>query len=291
MSRGQGAPPQRQQGGFAYATYHKSHLITIPATVNRQVVDLIVDTGASMNIVSKDFASRAGRAASPTNSVIRSVSGELVNSSGQVELDISVGPMKLGAMQFVVLDSFPHDILCGLPFCTATGMVIDFPANTITLKGHPLKLCIAEGQASGQAAPKAYCMEGTIIPPNSEVLLQVKIAAHGTYLVEPIPGAPASRPTVARTLTQVRDGVGCVRVANVTSVPAVVAKGTALGQTTPLSAVQLTTTLPKKDEQHIMGVTLNPDLNTAECSKFQCLLKEYSHLFVSESPPGSYAPR
>lgn len=79
---------------------------------------MIVDTGATANIVSGKFAARLKKATQPTKSTLRSVSGELLSSCGEVVLEIVIGPVHVRT-EFVVLEEFPYDILCGLPFCAA----------------------------------------------------------------------------------------------------------------------------------------------------------------------------
>lgn len=240
---------------------------------------MIVDTGATANIVSGKFAARLKKATQPTKSTLRSVSGELLSSCGEMVLEIVIGPVHVRT-EFVVLEEFPYDILCGLPFCAAAQMVIDFPGKNIVLQGHALRLNLESPLvAAPPSAHRAYCMETTTIPACSEVLLPVTITGQGAFLIEPLPETSLTRPSVARTLTEVSANVGYARVANPSSSPITITRGTAVGRTTSLFAVQLATTPPQNADGSISEVDVAANLGCAERNRVHSLLNEYAHLF------------
>lgn len=244
MGQGQGVPPEAAKSESICATYHPSHLVTIPVSVGGHETDMIIDTGASINIASRSFVSRIGAVVRASTAVIKDVNGRLVNAAGEVELSIQVGPVEVRET-LLVLDSFPYDLLGGLPLCKHSGMVISFPRRTVTLCGHSLKLTVKGPYMSAKDKMIAYCQESTQVPPFTEIGLPVTVSEDGACLIEPLSPMPSKvRPNVARILADVQNHATCVRIANPTATAITIAKGTAIGQVTPLLDVEIAVQQP-----------------------------------------------
>ncbi|EEC17419.1 hypothetical protein IscW_ISCW013456 [Ixodes scapularis] len=61
------------QGGFVYATFNQTQLIVLPAMVEEQDAQVIIDAGAVVNVISKTMAARLGRTIRPSGFLIRAV--------------------------------------------------------------------------------------------------------------------------------------------------------------------------------------------------------------------------
>ncbi|XP_064485930.1 uncharacterized protein LOC135398460 [Ornithodoros turicata] len=271
-------------------TYHVSHLITVPATIEGINIDAILDTGAAVNIASGEFARRSGQPIRPATSAVRGVNGELASSEGVVELAVNIGPVHVQAT-FVVLTGCPYDILCGLPFCTDSNLVLDFPNNAVFLQGHffPLRLDDDISPPLGDKEPiRAHCTRQTKVPPHSEVLLEVSIAMNGTFVVEPeIKLKDTPQPVVARTLTNVSCNRGFVRIANPSPSALTIARGATIGRTTPLQEVEISTSHAKRSHGRLQDVEISDNVPAEEKEAIRALLQQYSHLFsTDESPVG-----
>lgn len=138
----------------------------------------IIDTGAMVNVISESLATKLGRTVRPSNVLVRAVNGDVVTLCGEVDLNVQIGPKVSARTVFVVLHGFPHQVLCGLPFCKATEMVLDFPEKKITLQGHQLPLHHEEDDsADSPDTVKVQCLEELNLPPRTEALIAVRIAA------------------------------------------------------------------------------------------------------------------
>lgn len=104
-------------------------------------------------------------------------------------------------------------MLCGLPFCRTAGVVLDFPDKRIYLLGQKFGLTGHESTTTGDAP--VYCCEEVCMPPRSEAVVLVRADMNGLAVIEPAAGNHSKqRPVIARTITELSGGIGCVRVAN-----------------------------------------------------------------------------
>lgn len=279
LGRGQGVPPKATKSDSVSATYHPSHLITIPVSVEGQETEMIIDTGASVNIASRSFISRIGAEMSASTAVIKDVNGRLVRAAGEVELSIQVGPVEVRET-LLVLDSFPYDLLGGLPLCRHSEMVISFPRRMVTLGGHSLKLTVKGSHMFANNKLIAYCQENTQVPPFSEIRLPVTVSENGACLIEPLSPMPSKvRPNVARVLADVQNHATCIRIANPTATAITIAKGAAIGEVTPLLNVEISAKQPGIPDTRVGDVQYGTHLNPAFGATFRALLQEYEHLF------------
>ncbi|KAL1469698.1 hypothetical protein MTO96_024883 [Rhipicephalus appendiculatus] len=171
--------------------------------------------------------------------MVRNVNGKLVSAAGEVTLDIRIGPVELRE-SFLVLDTLPYDLLGGIPHCGNSEMIISFSKRTVTLQAHSMRLQLNDLKTDRVNPEVFYCQQHTQIPPSAEAIIPVTIGRNGAYLVEPLSFAPnRPHPSVARALTEVENNTTYVRIAKTGSTPVTIAKGTALGKTTPLLDVEI----------------------------------------------------
>lgn len=269
-------------------TYHVSHLLTMPANIEGINVDVVLDTGAAVNIVSGTFAQRTGRPIRPATSTVRGVGGELANSAGVVELNVHVGPTHT-TVAFLVLNDCPYEVLCGLPFCADTQLVLDFPRNLISLQGHLFPLRIERSlppMEKSKTPLNVHCAREAKVPPRSEILLAVSMAADGAYLIESHEKQRNNpQPVVARTLSSITGNAGFIRVANPTDSALVIPRGATVGKATPLQEIEIGTFHSRGPPGSIKDIKISNDLSPQDRTAIQALLQEYCHLFSTEDGP------
>ncbi|KAL1442722.1 hypothetical protein MTO96_046275 [Rhipicephalus appendiculatus] len=206
--RGSGVSPRISESHSAVAVsahYLPTHLITIPVSVQGKDTLMIIDTGASVNIASRDFVSRIGATIRPTTAIIRDVGSKLIRAAGEVQLAIKIGPVEIEET-LLVLDSLPYDLLGGLPLCQHAETVISFTTGTISFCGRKMKLNVNEADLSMRSKAVAYCSETTRIPPFTETTLPAEVEMDGACLIEPLRRSTSKdSPHVARTLADVRN--------------------------------------------------------------------------------------
>lgn len=135
-----------------------------------------------------------------SNTVVRNVNGKIVSATGEVVLDIHIGPVKLRE-SFLVLDTLPYDLLGGMPLCAKSEMIISYPKRTITLQGHSMKFSLNDLDTGTVNQGVVYCQENMKIPPSTEVVIPVTVSGNGTCLVEPLSSPPnRPHPSIARAL-------------------------------------------------------------------------------------------
>lgn len=254
--------------------------------VEGQDAQVIIDTGAVVNVISETLAARLGKTIRPSGLLVRAVNGELVSSCGEIELNVRIGPKVSVETTFVVLPGFPHEVLCGLPFCQATKMVLDFPKRMIVLQGHQLTLHLEDHPTDSPDTVSVHCLEELHLAPKTEALIPVRIAACGAYLVEPLTRPRQTCwPSVARTLTNVENQEGYIRVANPDNVPLSIPRGTTIGKATSIVRTALSMTLPCGDNGSTPDIQLGDELSSEEKLRFQGLVREYGHIFSTKTGP------
>lgn len=213
--------------------------------------------------------------------MVRNVNGKIVSATGEVVLDIHIGPVKLRE-SFLVLDTLPYDLLGGMPLCAKSEMIISFPKRTITVQGHSMKLSLNDLETGTVNQGVVYCQENMKIPPSTEVIIPVTVSGNGTCLVEPLSSPPnRPHPSIARALTEVQNNTTYIRIANPGLTPLTIAKGTALGRTTDLLNVEICVRPPVHLESEVDEVQFGTQLDANLRQRFMSLLKEHEHLFAN----------
>lgn len=240
---------------------------------------MIIDTGASVNIVSRSFLVYLGLAMHPTTAIVRDINGKLVSAAGEARLALQVGRVEIEEL-FLVLGAFPYDLLGGLPLCRSTEMVISFPRKVVTFCGQSVELTLNDPSAEANKPATAYSQSTVHIPPRAEIALAVTIDTEGTCLIEPLtPGPDRTPPNVARALIDVRDNTTLIRLANPTTAPVTIIKGAAVAQATPLRDVEICVRVPSGRTSGVDKVQYGVSPDDPIGKKFRSLLAEYGHLF------------
>lgn len=203
----------------------------------------------------------------------------MVNACGEVELHVTVVQMDIQT-NFLVIEGLPYQVLCGLPFCRSTNMVIDFPRRLAVLQGHHVRVRLRlENDHPMNTPVNTYCLDQVRLPPRTETILAVGIAATGSYLVEPLTGtSKTSCITVAQTLTSVNDGVAFVCDTNRSPYP-IMPRGAAVRRATGLHDTALCATAAKAPSHGSREVEIDPELLSEERQQVEQPLGNYAHLF------------
>ncbi|MDD9361324.1 MAG: pol polyprotein, partial [Anaplasma sp.] len=279
-------PPGETKGEPAFATFARSHLATLPATVHGEKASLILDTGSAVNVISNKFLNtiKVPLKCSPSGITVKVVNGAIIVPRGEVELEITVGISSLWE-RFLIIEGFDYDVLCGLPFCRSANVMLDFPNKCIHLLGQRFELKGDEAATRGNAP--AYSCEEVRMPPRSEAVVLVRTNVNGLTVIEPTTvNHFKQRPVVARTITEICGDVGYVRLANPGASELFIAKGTKVGNAIPIADVQLSVAAPPVEKQGTKAsVSYGAQLEADEREHLEELVREYSHIFASPGAP------
>lgn len=164
-----------------------NQFITVPVQVDNVTTRVIIDTGSAVNVISSSFVGRLRKLEElrPSPITVRAVSGELATPKGEMRLRLGLAGQEFD-VQFFMLDGFHHDLLCGLPFCRDTRLVLDF-------EHRKLRILVSELDMESSDHPLAkkitnvYVAENCTIPPKSEIMFTAKSESRGLRIVEASP--------------------------------------------------------------------------------------------------------
>lgn len=178
--------------------------------------DFIVDTGASISIVSSRLI-RKDQPLRGSSVVIYSVTGELIPVAGSVNLVVELGDTLI-AQNFTVATIGP-DCILGVDFFLDNGCVLDFRRRKLQVVDSLLDL----SPPAGTRCAFVTAHEEETLPPNSETMLLVAnplLNIHENVIVEQ--GRAAELPVgvfVGRTICEGSRDLLPIRLCNTTSSP------------------------------------------------------------------------
>ena len=148
------------------------NLISIKVECHNQLIDAVIDTGSTRNIVSKEFAHSVSLPKIEGETVLLKIANNsLVNPDGKTEIEVKIQEQVLN-VEALVVNNFPYQLLLGLQFCEQSGLIIDFNSKNVNVCGTNYFL-----------PPKFYNhpiqpvrnLKDINIQPNSEICLPVSI--------------------------------------------------------------------------------------------------------------------
>lgn len=203
----------------------------------------LVDTGATVSVMSVDFKNRLGRKVMFTwDNVVtfRGVGGEWLHPLGVCSVNISFGGHLFRA-EFTVLPRTTHDVILGIDFLKQCGATVDCRSGEIFIDGTTLS-ALVENSAGHQSALDTFCvLEDTIIP--ARCALFVPVWSSGGPIrefdafVEPIsPNCAKKNIVVPRAVVSVVHGHSTLWTVNYSSEPAVLPQGLKLAHGIPYAS-------------------------------------------------------
>lgn len=265
----------------------------IDATVNQQNYKLLVDTGATLSIISNRVYSELSGANKPSifasDQIIESANGGALIHYGKGCFDIKIGN-KLCQTEATVADVKADGIL-GLDFLRAHECVIDVVAEKLIIGDSEINL-IFHGTFG---CFRVVSSETISIPPASEVIVRGKVCVTGKGrlcdfegVVEPTEkNSKNDGPLIARTLVKSSEFVP-VRLMNTKQDVHVIYQGTTIGELNRIDSVckqtsnKDSTKEPVKFRKDIQDVyeKASENLDDKQCDELKELLKKYESLFA-----------
>lgn len=205
--------------------------VFLSARVGGKVCDLLLDTGAQVSVVSKEFWQKATNGGSELVPYLGKVSvadGGQMNIVGKWSTVCQIEALAL-ATDFLVADIPLQEIILGTDFLRKFGAVIDLNTRCCTLMGKSLPLQL--GNVNNKTRTVSV-RQDVIVPPRTEVIIPGSVEGVGPECMEGML-EPSDRLVtevlVARVLCRVEKGMLPLRVINVTSEELILRKGMTIG--------------------------------------------------------------
>ena len=206
-------------------------------------LDMLVDTGATVSLVDKkvfDLATKK-RSLLKVKRRLIAANGESLQVYGETNLKIMLQG-HLVTHDVIVCDLPGAEAIMGIDLIEDLGGVLDVANGTLHAKS--LGVTLRLHRAGVSKCSKVALVDTTIVPPRSEVLLAGrKVGGRWNSeeklgIVEPTTQLPENgQVLVARTLVNAEQKCVPLRVANLTSEPVVLRRGTVAGLLKPVEEV------------------------------------------------------
>ena len=102
---------------------------------------LLIDTGATLSLVSKAFIKLAGISIKPTNHFARQVDCSSLKFEGEIHIELHFGDMILH-IDALVMETLDCNILVGVPFCKDNDVEVHLKKDEISIRGTRYQLII-----------------------------------------------------------------------------------------------------------------------------------------------------
>ena len=214
-----------------------------------QCVACLVDTGANISIVQTGVFYRIPRSLRPelevTSSSLVLADGSSVSFMGKASFQISIGSEQM-SHQFWVADIGP-DCILGLDFLRQHECIVDAKNGSVNLGCGPAEQPEKDG-GDNVDNDSFSCFvavkETTSIPPLSEIVIAGRVKQNGRNLAgkvglfQPSEKVGVKGLLVARSVSELRDNMVPVRIANLSSDPVTLYKNTTVGVCEDVDAVE-----------------------------------------------------
>ena len=192
-----------------------------------KLVSSILDTGAQINIVSREFANLLSKTPrkldTPLN--LQLADGRTSKVTDGLTLKLLIGSSEFD-VDFVIVETFPYSLLLGLEFILSTDVHILPNKNEIWIAGARF-LIDPENRNCDKTELKTESL--LVVPKGGEIAVTLKChQKSGLLLCEASEIAETFGLLVAATVSRAKDHHVLVRLANPTSKAVLIPKGTTL---------------------------------------------------------------
>ena len=193
---------------------------------------MLLDTGATKTIARADTV-KSGRAMSSTNARLRTATGEVVATHGEMRARICIGS-RIIDHQLLVAD-IEEEFILGMDVMRKLGLKLDLENGVLRVDNDELPL-----QSKNDASLRICLVEDVTLSPESENLVYGRLDGdlrEGCVRMIESEGKEAGRGIlVGPSLIRARDAVP-VRIMNVNHHPVVLEKNTEIALCTPITAI------------------------------------------------------
>ena len=283
---------KRMRGNVGASTMNNEAGIYVQAMINGSKSKMLIDTGASLTLISKKVYDLINHNSRPklqeSAQKVFNASGGILTQYGKAEFCISIGNSE--TLISAIVTDITVDGILGLDFLKKGNGVINLQTNTLQLNGENCAVS-CEGSLGCYRVTAANDIH---IPPRSEMVIEAKILGQHTfgkadYIIEPDDKfLERGRAMVGRTLVKGRETVP-VRLMNITEEVQPIYKGTTIAKMTAADEENL----PQTFQEHTAG-ELRPDLREllerskrnlshSQVLEVENFLRRHQNLFASSN--------
>lgn len=280
-------------GNIGANTSNHEAVIFLQTKVNEAQAKMLIDTGASLTLISKKIYDLIPQQMRPileeSSQRVLNASGDALPQYGKAVFSIEVCQSKKTRIPAIVTDITVDGIL-GLDFLKRGNGIINLRTNTLELNDE-------ECAVSCEGAIGCYrisAADDVHIPPRSELVIRGKISGEnkcGTidYSVEPEEKfLERGRALVCRTLVKGGENIP-VRLMNITEEPQMIYKDTTIAKMTAIDAEKSTARIEKQSPDELredLRELLDRgkgNLTYSQAKDAEKFLRNYQHLFASSN--------
>lgn len=289
------------RGEAAFSTWPENPLLTLPTRDNLLEVEVdgmpvraLVDTGATISVISAKLCSRLHKVLTPALSHVKVADGGTPTISGMCTARVTIAGRTVPVL-FAVLQNCPYDVILGLDFlsdhsalidCSTGFLSLELPSMPLTDDTLPPRLCSA---THIRLVPQAITYVSLTTP---------RPLADGVYVISPITDVLLTRNvTLPHTVATIIDSTLSLPVLNFGLHAQVLPKGMSLATVCPIQDYDISTfavtTTPDCD--HMLTAApdspdkfmamLSPDLSKEQARDLHRLLLTYSDIFDFPNRP------
>ena len=226
----------------------------VKCKVNGVLVESLVDTGATLTIISTRLWDTIQQCSSPLletfSTQVFTASGEPVEIKGKTTVFLDIGGMQYACK--VVVADIDLDLIMGLDFFKDHNCQIDIVRNVLTIDGKPCEMTCS----GAVGCYRLSVAEKVQIPAMSEMIIDGKVEhgrihPKGLCIIEPKEQSPGnSELLVARSLCYYKQS-NPIRVMNLTNEDQVLHPGTNVATISAVSSVEDVPTVPSTHEKEV----------------------------------------
>ena len=315
MTRGSVSREERVKDSWE-KTGHLGGGIYIPTTIGNQEIFMLLDTGATVSILSLRTYQALPQDSlpdlSPPDTGIFTANGQPVDVKGRLCVSLAIGAQTLQHMFYVA--DIESEVILGLDFLDSHECTLNVAGQTLVYHGQEIPLYL--NARSNPSSCRLIMQETLTVPKCSEMIIPGCLAdtldampTGSLSLVETMPDfAEKHKLIVATSLNRVQARGMPVRVLNPGEEPIVLYKGTTLAHLEPV--LSLEGAIPVVDEgfqEQVWRCSTSPassdspaklpdhlqelfdqsktDLDDTQRQELECLLKEYYDVFMAPDDP------
>ena len=259
----------------------------VTAFMNDQPVTCLIDTGATLTIISRKVWESMVRRSSELTSfgqVISTASGNPIDVSGRTTVRLRIA--ETNCVMKVIVADIENEAILGLDFMREMNCKIDVGKCTLTIQGQTMKL----DSVSYVGCSRIIVSETVHLPPRSEKIIKATmvdspIGDGGLCIIEPSESfMEKGSALVAKTLIHSQGKVP-IRVMNVTDEYCNIYSGTNIARASPVTEVQKVKTSAcentKQVPDHLKDLYQKTveGMNKGQQRQVAKLLNKYSNVF------------
>ena len=225
----------------------------ISLQINSNKILALIDTGASISVISQQFAERLKLSvkAAPQAYLI-DAGNQVLQTCGIAEISVNLNGLII-PFTFTVIPTLCNEVILGVDFLTETQAIIDMPAKAVAFYDNLVILRLLNHFVANNNI--ARVAESIVLKPSSETRVKVTVPfnvqnaifqLHDVLLFESLPCTQNTNFVVSRSIAKITAKVTPIKVLNLTNAKIKLRKFQSMATISTINASTLTP-LPKDD--------------------------------------------